>query len=151
MEPLAAFSLAGTIPAFSRFGIELLGDGRELYISTQGTLTANELLELATADLRDLVIKLQARDSRPDAVGTEEADDVALSTFQRILRDAEATAEELVGRLDDLKVKHPKHRKWESVRKAVQCACTKDEIESLTKKLARFKEAVETNVLISTV
>ena len=50
MDPLSAFSLAGTILEFTRFGISLLNDGRELYKSAHGTLSANDQLELAAAE-----------------------------------------------------------------------------------------------------
>ena len=145
MEALAAFSLAGTILEFARFGIELLSDGRELYKSSQGALSANEQLELATSDLRALLVKLRSRD-RPLVIAQDEKDE---ETFQHILHRAEESAKELVERLQRLKVKGAKSRKWESVRKAVQSVWTKDEVEALTKKLERFKDAVETHVLFS--
>ncbi|PMD19918.1 hypothetical protein NA56DRAFT_574848 [Hyaloscypha hepaticicola] len=140
MEVLAAFSLSGTILEFARFGMELLSDGRELYKSSQGALSANEQLELATSDLRALLVKLRSR-HRPPVIAQDEKDE---ETFQRILHRAEETAKELVERLERLKVKGPKSRKWESVRKAVQSVWTKDEVEALTKKLERFKDAMDT-------
>ena len=147
MEVLAAFSLSGTILEFARFGMKLLSDGRELYKSSQGARSANEQLELATSDLRALLVKLRSR-HRPPVIAQDEKDG---ETFQRILHRAEETAKELVERLERLKVKRPKSRKWESVRKAVQSVWTKDEVEALTKKLERFKDAVETHVLGSIV
>jgi hypothetical protein len=147
METITAFSLAGTVLEFARFGMELLSDGRELYKSPQGVLSANEQLELATADLRALLVKLRSRD-RPSATAENEEDK---ETFQHILHCTEKTAKELVGRLERLKVKGNKRRKWESVRKAVQSVWTKDEIECLTKKLKGFKDAIETRVLFSIV
>jgi fructose-bisphosphate aldolase class 1 len=145
METLAALSLAGTILEFTRFGIDLLSDGRELYKSSQGVLTANEQLELATADLRVLLVKLGARQRSTPTVEDEEDE----NSFQHILQGAEVTAKELSERLEGLKVKGAKSRKWESVRKAVQSVWTRDEIESLTKKLARYKGAVKYHVLVS--
>jgi hypothetical protein len=41
--------------------------------------------------------------------------------------------------------------KWDSIRKAIQRAWTKDEIDTSTKKLAKFKDAVETHILFSIV
>lgn len=144
MEALTAFSLAGTILEFARFGTELLSDARELYKSSQGALSANEQLELATADLGGLLVKLRSRQRLPATAEDEK-------TFQHILNGAEKAAKELVERLKRLKVKGAKGRKWESVRKAVQSVWTKDEIEALRKKLEGFKEAIETHVLFSVV
>jgi hypothetical protein len=55
----------------------------------------------------------------------------------------------LVERLEGLKVKGIEGRKWESVRKALKSALTKDDIDSLTKRLEGYKDAVKTNVLFS--
>jgi hypothetical protein len=151
MEVLAAFSFAGTILEFSRFGISLLSDSLELYKSSKGVLSANEQIELATADLRALLVKFRTR-QRPQAVVDAAAEDEENEdSFQQILREAEKAAVELLGRLERLKVKGPKSQKWKSVRKAIQSVWTKGEIGSLTKKLERFKEAVETHVLFSIV
>jgi hypothetical protein len=144
MEALAAFSLAGTILEFSRFGMDLLRDGRELYKSSKGVLSANEQLELATADLQALLVKLNAR----EWPALEEENE---TTFHRIYLEAEKVAAELLHRLEDLKVRRGKSRKLESVRKAIESAWTKDEIDSLMKKLAGFKDAVETHILFSIV
>jgi hypothetical protein len=149
MEALAAFSFAGTVLEFSRFGLDLLRDGRELYKSSKGALSANEQIELATGDLRALLEKLRSRRSPqvfpPASIAGEENHEA----FEHILYEAEQVAAELLGRLEGLKVRERKDRKWESVRKAVQNMWSKDEVESLTKKLAGFKEAVETHVLFS--
>jgi hypothetical protein len=147
MEALTTFSLAGTILEFTRFGIDLLSNGRELYKSSQGALSANHQVELATADLRALLVKLRSRERSAETA--EEKDDG--ETFQHILYGAEKAAKELVERLERLKVKDTKSRKWESVRKAVQSVWTRDEIEALTQKLGRFKDALETHVLFSIV
>jgi hypothetical protein len=145
MEALTAFSLAGTVLEFARFGIDLLSNGRELYKSSHGALSANEQLELATADLRGLLVKLRAR-GRPPAASEDNEDQ---KNFQRILCCAEKTAKVLVERLEGLKVKGIEGRKWESVRKALKSALTKDDIDSLTKRLEGYKDAVKTNVLFS--
>jgi hypothetical protein len=145
MEPLRAFSLAGTVLEFARFGIELLSDGFELYKSSHGALSANEQLELAVVDLRALLVKLRARE-RPPATQAVTDDP---NTFHRILCSAEEAAAELVSRLEGLKVKSMKDRKWESVRKAIRTVCTKDEIAALAQKLVVFKDAMQTHVLFS--
>jgi hypothetical protein len=151
MEALTAFSLAGNILEFSRFGMSLLSDALELYKSSQGALSANDQLELATADLGALIVKLRARHGPPATVDAPTMDKESEDAFQHILRDAEKTAAELVHRLEGLKVRGHKSKKWESIRKAIQSAWTKDEIASLTKKLAGFKDTVKTHILFSIV
>jgi hypothetical protein len=138
METIAVFSLGSTVLEFARFGIELLRNGAELYKSSQGALSTNQQLELATADLRALLVKLR---TRPHLLTTTEDD------FSRLLQLAENTAGELVERLERLKVKDTKSRKWKSVYKAIEHVWTQEEISMLTKKLAKLKQDVNTHVL----
>jgi len=147
MEALAAFSLTGTVLEFARFGMSLLSNGRELYKSSQGVLTANQQLELAIAiaDLRALLVKLGAQQC-PTAAAEDEEDEEDEDNFQHILQGVEKTAKELVERLEGLKVKGTKSRKWQSIRRAIKAAWTKDEIDGLMKKLETFKDAVETRI-----
>jgi hypothetical protein len=145
MEALTAFSVAGTILEFSRFGLSLLRDSRELYKSSHGALSGNEQLELATADLRALLVKLKGREGS----GTKMEEEKVPTSFQHILCGAEYTAKELLRRLEGLKIRGDKSDKWEIVRKAIQNHWGKSDIEALTKKLERFKDAVQPHVLFS--
>jgi hypothetical protein len=155
MDPFAAFSLAGTVLAFSRFGMALLGDARELYKSTRGAVTANEELELVINDLQALLIKLKARFPAVDQANTIRGglDNGPTRTLSQIIEDAEELAKELLERLSSLKVQSDQGRKWgriwESVRKAVETVWTKDEIAALNKRLESFKNAVKTSILVS--
>jgi hypothetical protein len=149
MDPFTAFSFAGTVLEFSRFGTSLLKEGRELYRSTHGALTANEELELVTADLGALLVKLRQRFPAATTVNSIAHGKDPAKYLSQIISDVEKVANELLKRLNGLKVKDGKHRKWESIRKAVESAWTKDEIAALTKRLATFKDAVEANLLFS--
>ncbi|KAE8450753.1 hypothetical protein EG329_005666 [Mollisiaceae sp. DMI_Dod_QoI] len=145
MDPLTALSLAGTIIQFVDFGSKLLSEAYKLYKSPKGILTANEEFELVTIDLKAFVDKLkpdlQAEIARP--LTEDEA------IFEDICQNATKIAEEIMGRLNKLKVLKDKHRKWESMRQAVKSAWTKDEMLDLKKRLALFKDALETRVLFS--
>lgn len=142
---MEALSLVGTVLEFARFGIELLSEARELYKSTHGALSVNEQLRLATVDLRELLVKLRTREGLPAVAEHENGQ----TTFQHILAGTEKAAEDLLLRLEQLRAKSTKDRKWQSVRKAVRTVCTKVEIESLKGELAGFKDAVQTHVLYS--
>jgi len=58
MDPLTAFSVAGTVIQFVDFSSKLLLGAHGLYKSTSGVLTANQELELVTNDLRGAIRKL---------------------------------------------------------------------------------------------
>ncbi|PVH79590.1 hypothetical protein DL98DRAFT_420136, partial [Cadophora sp. DSE1049] len=132
IEVLAAIALAGNILEFTRLGISLLNDTRELYKSAKGSLSVNDQLELITIDLEAFVAKL--RESNP---GTS-----IENSFQALLTETQGVAKQLLDRLEGLKSKDSRGRKWESFRKAIKGAWTRDEIEELTKKLSRFKDAL---------
>src|SRR5271168_879473 len=119
MDPLSALSLAGNIVQFIDFGSKLLSGARELYKSPSGTLAAHHELELVTTDLSALVVKL--RQSFDQGDGIESADqDAAIQrgSFEQICDEAVKVAEELVQRLDKLKVKDGKLRILRSLQHA---------------------------------
>jgi len=151
MDPLTAFSLAGTIIQFVDFGSRLFSEGRALYESTTGALTANEELELVLIDLRAIIAKLKKSPghSAPDchSVKTSSAD--SRKTFEAICDGTLEVAEDLAARLDLLKVKNSKHRAWESLRKVLKNAWSKSEIEDLKKRLASLKSALDTGLMMT--
>jgi hypothetical protein len=150
MDPLTALSLAGTIVQFVDFGTKLLSESRGLYKSSSGALDANIELELITSDLYALITKLRfsssVKDSNSLITANEHEDQVGLET---ICDHAAKVAEQLLGRLNDLKLKGGKHRKWESFQQAVKSAWSKEEITGLATRLSSFRQALDTQVLIS--
>ena len=117
MDPLTALSLAGTIVQFVDFGRTLITDARDLYTSSSGTLTANEELELVTADLQALVLQLLKSFCSADAnVFFFEGRTERQKDFENICDNAAKLTEDLVAKLDKLKVKSFKNKKSASIR-----------------------------------
>ncbi|PVH80336.1 hypothetical protein DL98DRAFT_654744 [Cadophora sp. DSE1049] len=130
MDPLTAFSVAGTVIQFVDFSSKLLLGAHGLYKSTSGVLTANQELELVTAGLRG---KLQ-------------------ESFFEIRDSATRLATELMTKLERLKVREDlkgHQRAWASLFKAVECAWTRDELHEMRLKLKTLKEAMESSLLFS--
>ena len=119
IEVLAAIALAGNILEFTRLGISLLHDTRELYKSAKGSLSVNDQLELITIDLEAFVAKLR----EPNPGTTIE------TSFQALLTETQCVAKELLDRLEGLKSKDSRGKKWESFRKK---RCNKSELLNLT-------------------
>ena len=134
MDALTALSLAGAIIQFVEFGSKILSSGNELYKSTTGALSGNDEVNLVTTDLLAIVKKLQHE-------GNFDKD------FEQICDEARKVAQELLIRLESLKVKG-KHRLWKSLRQAVQTALSTDEIDALRSRLAYLSKALETRVLM---
>jgi hypothetical protein len=150
MEALAALSLAGNIIQFVEFGNTLLSEARGLYKSVTGALSVNEEIELATTDLSELIVRLKgsffvSQTFGPASLTTAEQQ----TSFEEICDGAVSVAEELVGRLRNLKVKECKNRKWKSFRQALKSAWTKEEISHLQKRLSGFKDSIEAHILFS--
>ena len=150
MDPLTALSLAGTIVQFVDFGFRLLAEGKELYKSTKGILSVNEELELATTDLRALINKVQKSFNKPSSSASHsEENEEDQQRFESLCRKAAKIAEELIKRLEKLKLRECKSRQWESFKQVIRGAWTKDELISLTKRLSELRKALDARVLFS--
>lgn len=151
MDPLTAFSVAGTVIQFVDFSSKLLLGAHGLYKSTSGVLTANQELELVTNDLRGVIRKLSilATQSGP---GQDEEDKKLQESFIEIRDEATRLATELMTKLERLKVKEDlrgHQRAWASLFKAVESAWTRDELHEMRLKLKTLKEAMESRLLFS--
>ena len=110
MDPLTALSVAGTIVQFVDFGTKLLTHATELYQSSRGTLRSNDEIELVTTDLRGLITKLRQPCHSERDIELSSDDVLQQATFQKLCDEATKLAEELVERLDKLKVKNGKNK-----------------------------------------
>ena len=150
MEPLTALSVAGTIVQFVDFGIKLFCEGREIYASGRGTLSANDDVERITTYLqKDVACLRESVWSTNPAFPLTEQEHELRRTLEKICDDVATVAEALLDRLEKLKVKGAQGRKWKSFQQVVRVAWSKPEISSLKKQFADFKEALETRVLLS--
>lgn len=144
MDPLTAFSVAGTIIQFVDFGHQLLRSSVQLYKSSRGSLKTHEELELVTADLQCVIAKLRGSVSveSSNCAPTDTGGDYSGKTFTLICDETEKIADELLKKLCGLKVEDGKNRKWKSLKAAVQAAWSKEEIKSLETRLSRLKESI---------
>jgi hypothetical protein len=152
MDPLTALSVAGTIVQFVDFGTKLLSQATELYKSPVGTLRSNNELELVTTDLRGLITKLRQsfkNSTENDAERSPSEDVQQRTSFETLCNEAATLAEELIVRLNKLKVKDGKQRIWRSLKEAVETAWSKNEVADMKRRLLSFREALETRVLFS--
>jgi hypothetical protein len=152
MDPLTALSVAGTIIQFVDFGSKLVTNGIQLYKYSLGSLEVHEELELITGDIQAVVTKLRKTCPTVSAGAVRpltEADTRHEERFRMICEDATLVAEELLSKLNAVKVKSGKHHVWESLKAAVNFAWSKDEISSLKARLSNLKESLELRSLLS--
>lgn len=141
-------SLVGNIVQFVDFGSKLLSDAVELYRSPVGKLAGHHQLELVTTDLHALISKLR-QSFNPENDRSSEENEAQRKCFEAICDEAAKVAEELATRLDKLKVKDGKLRKWHSLQHAVEAAWSRNELLDLKKQLSGLKDALQTRVLFS--
>ncbi|KAH8773150.1 hypothetical protein F5882DRAFT_172339 [Hyaloscypha sp. PMI_1271] len=148
MDPLSIVSLVGTIVQFVDFGGKLLSNAVELYRSPVGKLAAHHELELVTTDLQALISKLRQSFYSRDEPPTQDTASLRQS-FEVLCDEAVKVAQELVNRLEKLKVKDGKLRTWHSLQHAVEAAWSRNELVDLKNQLLGLKNALETRVLFS--
>ena len=145
LDPLTAFSVAGTVIQFVDFGSSLCSESRQLYKSARGALSVNEELELATTSIISLLAKLH----RPLLDG--ELLSQCASEEEQALLDISKSCQEvgahLLERLNHLKVQGTR-TKWKSFRKAIEASMSKEELKSLVQRFSSFKETLQSHILV---
>ena len=150
MDPLTALSAAGTIVQFVEFGIKLLKGGHGLYKSSKGASAANLELECITADLQSVLLKLKNSASATEISGPATEDEhKAQLLFTDVCDGAASVAGELLERLETLKVKGKKFRKFQSLQKALHNLWSHEEVAETCKRLESFRTALNTRILLS--
>lgn len=150
MEPLVALSAAGTIVQFVEFGCKLLSEGRAFYNSSTGAINVNEELELITNDLQALAFKIRGSSYSARIVGPlAKAEQDDWDNLNRLCDGSANAAEELIDKLENLNVKGSRYRRLESLKKAIESAWTKEEVEELVGRLKSYREVLESHLLFS--
>ncbi|CZR69404.1 uncharacterized protein PAC_19304 [Phialocephala subalpina] len=152
MDPLSALSIAGTVAQFVDFGNKLLTSSIQLYKSSRGSLKVHEELELITGDLQSVLFKLRgARSANSSDVGPSVVGDdhQFQDSFRKLCDEATLIAEELLDKLNSLRVKDGKRPRWESLKVAVRSAWSKDEISALKTRLFTLREALHSRSILS--
>jgi len=144
LDPLSALSVAGTIVQFVNFSSELLSQGRELYKMNKGQLMIDTELELVINDLCAVIKKFRGPLTSGASNATEPDDPRA--EFDKICDTAASIAEELLGKLENMKVDRPKDGKWKTLCQIVKIVWSRDEIEGFVKRLNTLREAINTRI-----
>jgi hypothetical protein len=146
LDPLTALSLAGTVVQFVDFGSKIVSKGYRLHESGDGTLVENAFSEKLTTDLARMCRDIKQSLSSQAAPG---ANGIAGQELLKLCSGSLEVAEQLLERFESLKVKGSKHRKWKSARQALKSVCSKQEIEAMEKRLARYREMIEMEMMVA--
>lgn len=132
METLAIIALVGNIVQFVNFTGKLILKSTELYQSSEGAFAENIDTDTATNHL--VLLNNQLKD---DAAITGDG------TLESLCKSCGTAADELLAALDKVKVKQDKRK---SIRKVLQSVWSKEKIEELERRLARFKEELNLHI-----
>ncbi|KAF2119025.1 hypothetical protein BDV96DRAFT_643182 [Lophiotrema nucula] len=143
MDPLSASSVAACVIQVVDFGSKIVANGSEIYKSASGSSIDNTELQKTTKDLEDLTLELEkSLQSDPSSAGLgsdEEAE-------RQLGRECKAVAMELLAVLDRLK-RGGQFSKWRSYRQAFLSVWRKEQIDSLEKRLDRFRQQLVMRLL----
>lgn len=146
MDPFSALSLAATVVQFVDFSTKVISKGNALWKSYDGSLSENSELECVTLRFQNLTknLRAQARQTGPthNANGDQSLENICESCID--------IAEELCSRLNQLKVSpsHPQ-RRWKSIRQALKSVWSKEKLQELEGRLARFKDDLNLHIIVA--
>jgi hypothetical protein len=126
MDPISALSVAGTVVQLVDFSIKIVSKSSELYRLGSDGPVENQSIDKATEDLTKLNNKLKDSSvSDPD--------------LQELCKSCGCAADELLVALSKIKV-DGKGRAWQSFRKAFRSIWSKEKIQELENRMARFRD-----------
>ena len=124
---------------------KVVSKGNQIYRSNDGSLAENNDLEVVTTDLLLLQAKLMCSSPPGNTASESSAPDPALANLIEASREL---AEMLLQRLNMAKAQG-RYRRWKSLRQALKSVCSKDEVDHMAKRLAMFREELQTHLLVS--
>jgi hypothetical protein len=146
MNPLDALSLAGTIVQFVDFSSKVLSRSRELYRSSESTLSVNQNLDLVATDLLQLSQKLTEKIlDGPDSADVSETDEE--QTLRKLCKTCSDIALELKSRLNGLRAES-RHQKWKSFQEAIKSVWSESDIRELMGRLSIVRDSVQLHVVV---
>jgi hypothetical protein len=143
LDPLSAFSVAGSVVQFVDYGTKLTSYIVELYNSTSGIAVDNAEILSLTHHFKQLAEGL----SNIAPKGEGEANVVVdRASFQSLLLLCKSTATELIAVLDDLKV-DKSNKLWSSIRQGFRSSRKKDDIVKLVNRIESLRGPLNSYLL----
>ena len=140
MDPLTAFSLACGVIQVVDFSMKVLAKCKEFH--DHGALSEYQEVEEITKHLTNL--RLDALP--PHSSGTTQTPDDR--ELRELLKTCSETAEQLVAKLQTLKIKGS-HKKRQAIVKTVKAFREKKEIQDLEKRLNSYHRVLDTKILVN--
>ena len=149
IDPLTAIGLGANVLQFVEFAIRLIGTGKEIHNSVQGTTVENADLEAAARTVIELNQQVfesnQAWCEDSEALGSLSAAD---RNIELLGAECNSIATELLSALDKLKAQNSR-TKWDSVVQALKTVWARGKIDGFRIRLKQYRAAMESALLVS--
>ncbi|CAM1508424.1 Fc.00g052720.m01.CDS01 [Cosmosporella sp. VM-42] len=142
LETLSAIGLAANVLQFLDYGWKLLSESREIFHSASGVTAENAGLETIAASLSILSDKLTI-----PSVYSSTGRRLDEEAIRKIAVSSKAIADELLSSIRALKRPNGRHRRWASVRQALEGIWNKDKIDQLATRLKDMRSQLSTHIL----
>lgn len=147
MDAVTALGVAAAAVQFVDFGTKIVLKTRQLHGSTSGALLENIEIEAASKRLNDMVTTLQ--NNKP-AQGCSGGQTISASgrILEEICQGCLDVSEELIPRLEELKVLDRSRKKWRSFRQALKSVWSKESIHEIRERLVAYQAQLDTHTLL---
>jgi hypothetical protein len=145
MNPLSALSVAAAVVQIVDFGSKLISSSREIYESIDGAVLENSEVEQMANSLLKLTHNLDTSLNQNKLDRELSLNDL---NVEHMARECRRLASDLLAALDKLKITDS-HQKWRSIRQALVVVWNKERIETLERRLERFRQQLVPTILAS--
>jgi hypothetical protein len=145
MDFLTTLSIAANVIQIIQFGSQVVSKGYKLHKSPAGALCENADLEAAACTLRRLTVKLQ------DSLSTGEERPLTEESqvLHDICNDCIRVADQLLAKLDTLKIPENNRQGWRSFRQGLKSVLGKKGIDGIASSLSLCRDQLEIHILAS--
>ncbi|KAG4428595.1 hypothetical protein IFR05_015919 [Cadophora sp. M221] len=146
LDPLTAFSLAGTVMEFIDFGCKIISTTRELSQSRNGASEEVNNHEVITRDLLSLSEKLEAsvEECFVDGVSYTGSDEA----LKKLCEGCDSLSKKMLKRLDKLKIQDGAGKRA-TLKQAIKTLWSHNELSEIAAQLASYQRQMEIHVLIA--
>ncbi|KAK2762644.1 hypothetical protein FQN54_000817 [Arachnomyces sp. PD_36] len=150
MDPITAFSIAGTVVQFVDFSCRVLTTTKELYKSSSGNVSLFQNFELVATDLYQLSQRLSNLNHGRNLSGGESISPKSVeadNTLYQLCAESSAIALELLTRFNKLRAQGS-GTKFKSFAKAMKSVFSESDIQEMMRRLSEVRGAIQMHLLV---
>jgi hypothetical protein len=139
MDPITALGVAGNVLQIVQVAGSIVSKAYRIYKSSDGALVENLDVEAAASGLRGLTWRLDLSLRGETSTCLAENEQLLSEVCWKCME----TSNELIGLLEELKIRTTGPRRWASLRKALESIWVKKDILAMAKTFSLYREQLE--------